>query len=163
MKNCDNMSVGVIIQSPEGAFALLERARFPIGIAPPAGHIDEHGQPEQAAVNEVQEELGLVIALNGLQNTVIQGRRVNNQCRRPGGTHHSWWIYEATKYSGNLVPDAEETRGANWYAPDQLQALADRTKAFQAGQLSQKDWEANPGLEPVWFDFFTELGYVHSL
>ncbi len=160
MRNCDNMSVGVIIRSPEGEFALLKRARFPIGIAPPAGHIDEHGRPEQAAVAEVHEELGLMIALDGLRNTVIQGRRVNNQCRRPGGDHHDWRVYESTEYSGVLTPDADETQGAGWYDPDQLQALADRTKAFQAGQLSQAAWETNPGLEEVWLDFFTELGYV---
>jgi len=161
MKNCDNMSVGVIIQSPEGEFALLKRARFPIGIAPPAGHIDEHGQPEQAAVTEVQEELGLVLAINGLRNTVIQDRRVNNQCRRPSGDHHKWWVYESNDYSGKLAPDVDETQGAGWYNPDQLQALADRTKAFQARQLSQDEWEVSPGLEEVWLDFLTELGYVH--
>jgi 8-oxo-dGTP pyrophosphatase MutT (NUDIX family) len=160
MKNCDNMSVGVIIQSPEGEFALLKRARFPVGIAPPAGHVDEHGQPEQAAINEVHEELGLVIAINGLLSTVIQNRRVDNQCRRPGGDHHNWWVYESGEYSGDLSPDADETQGAGWYSPDDLQVLADRTKAFQAGQVSQQEWETSPGLEEVWLDFFTELGYI---
>lgn len=137
MKNCDNRSVGVIIQSLEGDFALLRRARFPIGIAPPAGHIDEHGQPERAAVNEVQEELGLVMAINGLRNTVIQNRRVNNPCRRPGGDHHYWWVYESNEFSGDLVPDADETQGAGWYSPDQLQALAQQNKSFSS-------WTAKP-------------------
>ena len=160
MKNCDNKSVGVIIQSPEGEFALLKRARFPIGIAPPAGHIDEHGLPEQAAVIEVQEELGLVIAINRLRNTVIQDRRVDNLCRRPGGDHHNWWVYESNEYSGELAPNADETQGADWHNPDQLQALADRTKAFQTGQVGQEEWQTSPGLEEIWLDFFTELGYV---
>lgn len=159
--NCDNMSVGVIIQNPEGEFALLTRARFPIGVAPPAGHVDEHGTPEQAAIEEVGEELGLIIAVSSLRKTVIQNRRVNNHCRRPGGDHHNWWVYEAYEHSGDINPDADETQGADWYNSGQLQALADRTKAFQAGQISQEDWEASPGLEEVWLDFFTELGYIH--
>lgn len=154
------MSVGVIIQNPEGEIALLKRARFPIGIAPAAGHVDEHGGPEQAAIEEVGEELGLTIAVDDLRSTVIQNRRVDNQCRRPGGDHHNWWVYETSEYSGNVTPDADETQGAGWYSPDQLQALADKTKAFRAGQVGQADWEANPGLEEVWLDFFTELGYV---
>jgi hypothetical protein len=59
-----------------------------------------------------------------------------------------------------MEPDPVETQGASWYNPDQLQALADRTKALQAGQIDQDDWATNPGLEEVWLDFFTELGYV---
>ncbi len=160
IKNCDNMSVGVIISNHEGELALLKRARFPVGIAPPAGHVDEHGTPEQAALEEVQEELGLIIAAFGLRKTIIQGRRVNNQCRRLGGDHHTWWIYEANDYTGELRPSPDETKGASWHDQSQLQQLADRTKQFRAGVLGAEEWEANPGLEEVWLDFFVELGYI---
>ena len=159
-KNCDNMSVGVIIQNSEGKIALLKRARFPVGIAPPAGHVDDHGSPKQAALDEVREELGLIIAPDNLRPTGIQERKVNNQCRRPGGDHHVWWVYEANEFSGELVPDPEETKGADWYDATQLQSLADRTKAFRAGSVPADEWGANPGLEEIWLDFLVELGYV---
>ena len=73
-KNCDNKSVGVIIQNPEGEVALLRRAKFPVGMAPVAGHVDEHGSPEQAAIDEAAEEVGLHISLSGLRSTIIQAR-----------------------------------------------------------------------------------------
>ena len=157
---CDNKSVGVVITNTEGELALLRRARFPIGIAPPAGHIDDHGSPEQTAVDEVHEELGLMISFGGLHKTAIQERRVDNQCRRPGGDHHNWTVFETNQFEGGLRPDPDETRGADWYEPELVQALADRTRALQAGQIPQVDWEADPGLEEVWVDFLSELGYV---
>lgn len=160
MKTCDNLSVGVVIRSPEGNHALLKRAKFPIGMAPVAGHIDEHGGPEIAAINEAWEEVGLTIAPDDLVVTAIKDRRVNNTCRRTGGDHHVWTVYEAARFSGDINPDPDETKGAEWYTPEQVQAFADRTKAFLAGEINPNDWEENPGLEDVWLAFYVELGYV---
>jgi 8-oxo-dGTP pyrophosphatase MutT (NUDIX family) len=157
---CDNKSVGVIIENDSGAFALLRRARFPIGIAPPAGHLDSHGSLELAAVNEAREESGLIISVGGLKRTAIYERRVNNQCRRLGGDHHDWTVFETDQFGGELQPSPDEAKSAGWYDPPLLQELADRTRAFQAGQISPEDWVANPGLEEIWADFFHELGYV---
>jgi 8-oxo-dGTP pyrophosphatase MutT (NUDIX family) len=162
-KVCDNKSVGVIIQNPEGELALLKRARFPIGYAPPAGHADladEHATIEQAALDEVHEEVGLTIAVGGLRKSIIDERRVDNQCRREGGSFHEWTVYEADEYTGDIMPDPDETAGAAWYGYGAVQALADRTKAYRAGQVDQDDWATNPGIEPIWLDFLVELGYV---
>jgi 8-oxo-dGTP pyrophosphatase MutT (NUDIX family) len=158
-KICDHTSVGVIVTNHEGAFALLKRARFPVGIAPVAGHIDQHGTPEQAAVAEVQEEIGLIVAIKDLQQTTIQGKRYDNHCRRQGGDHHNWWVYTTDTFEGEIQPDPDETRGASWYSLEQLQSLVERTRAFQAGRISQADWEAYPGLEEIWVSFLLELGY----
>jgi 8-oxo-dGTP pyrophosphatase MutT (NUDIX family) len=157
-KVCDNKSVGVIVRDLAGRFALLKRAKFPVGIAPSAGHIDDHGSPEQAAVDEVREELG--IKLDGLTKTPIYARRVENICRRPGGDHHAWYVYESTVADTALEPDADEARGADWYSAEQLNVLADRTRAFHAGKVSETDWTANPGFEEVWLPFMEELSYV---
>lgn len=157
-KTCDNTSVGVVIRDGQGRFALLKRAKFPIGIAPAAGHIDGHGSPEQAALDEVREELG--IKLEDLQKTKIYARRVENICRRPGGDHHTWYIYEASVADPILKPDKDETKGAAWYTGEQMQALADRTRAYRAGSVPEADWQANPGLEEVWLPFMEELGFV---
>lgn len=159
-KYCDNKSVGVIIKNNIGSFALLKRARFPVGIAPPAGHVDDHGSFEQAAVDEVNEELGLTVAIDDLKKTIIDKRVVNNKCRRIGGDHHEWVVYEAEVFKGDIVPDPDETKGADWYTPAQVQELANRTRAFRAGEIDQSDWEENPGLEEIWLDFFVDLKYV---
>jgi 8-oxo-dGTP pyrophosphatase MutT (NUDIX family) len=160
LKHCDNKSVGVIIKNADGSFAFLERKLFPVGIAPPAGHVDDHGSFEQAAIDEVNEELGLVITRGNLRTTAINKRRINNPCRRIGGDHHVWSIYEVDQYKGELRPSPYETKGAGWYSARQLQELADRTKAFKAGKVTQSEWEADPGFEEVWLDFLTELGYA---
>src|ERR1035437_1284536 len=124
---CDNKSVGVIIEDKAGNLLLLRRGRYPVGIAPVAGHVDGHGSPVQAALDEVQEELGLTIQPEDLQATKIQSRRVENICRRVGGTHHNWWVFKASKFSGQLLPDEEETLGARWYSPEELQYLGAKT------------------------------------
>lgn len=159
-KKCDNTSVGVIISNRIGEILLLERAKFPFGIAAPAGHIDDHGSPQQAAVDEVQEEVGLVINSDDLQDTSINERRVENMCRRIGGDHHIWWVYETNKFAGELIPSADETKGARWYSLAEVQRLADRTRSYLAGEISEDEWQNKPGLEDLWLEFLLELGYV---
>jgi len=158
-KVCDNQSVGVIIEDGD-KIAFLKRANFPIAIAPPAGHVDDHGSPEQAAMDEVNEEVGLTIAPGDLLQTAIYGQRVNNPCGRAGGDHHVWWIFRATTFEGTLTPDPEETQGAGWYTREQIQELAGKTKRFQKGEITDEQWQKDPGLEEVWLDFMTSLGYV---
>ena len=160
MKECDNRSVGVVINDDLDRTALLQRARFPIGIAPPAGHVDEHGSPEEAALAEVHEEVGLTLAIGGLVKTHIQGRRVANRCRRPGGDYHDWWVYTATVPAAGLQPDAVETMGAGWYSAAELQKLADRYEAYRNGSIGEDAWQVEPGLEPVWYEFISELGRI---
>lgn len=159
-KYCDNRSVGVIVTNDNDEFALLKRGRFPIGIAPPAGHVDDHGSPEQAAIDEVDEEIGIRLAVDSLQRTAIHERRVNNICRRLGGNYHVWTVYRAEINGGELMPDPDETQGAAWYTQEQTQALARRTRLYQMGRISESAWAQDPGLEPVWLDYFTELGYI---
>jgi 8-oxo-dGTP pyrophosphatase MutT (NUDIX family) len=158
IKKCDNTSVGVIIRNSEGQFALLRRAHFPVGIAPVAGHIDSHGSPEQAALDEAEEELG--VSPLTIKKTAIYDRRVENKCRRPNGSYHVWYVYDANTAGTLLKPSADETKGAAWYDVGQLEALAARTRSFQAGKISEEDWATNPGLEEVWLAFMEELGYI---
>lgn len=160
-KYCDHTSVGVILRDQEGKFALLKRALFPVGIAPAAGHIDDHGSPEQAAIDEAEEELGVSVK-DKLQRTAIYDRRVDNTCRREGGDYHHWSVFEATIEPTELRPSPDETKGASWYDQNKLQALADRTEDYHAGKIAKDEWEANPGLEEVWVPFLSELGYIKT-
>lgn len=160
IERCDNTSVGVIVTNSLHEVALLRRAKFPIAIAPPAGHEHPHGSPEHAAIAEVYEEIGLTIAISALRRTAIQKRRVDNQCRRPGGDHHLWSVFTANEFSGQIEPSPDETRGARWYPPREVEHLAERTRRLEAGHVSQEAWNREPGLEAVWLGFFAELGYV---
>jgi 8-oxo-dGTP pyrophosphatase MutT (NUDIX family) len=158
--HCDGTSVGVILTDETGKVALLRRRRFPVGIAPPAGHVDDHGTPEQAAIAEVAEEIGIALVIDGLKLTTIANRRITNRCRRIGGEYHDWNVYQASVTHMPLQPDPDETGGAGWYDSAAVQALADRTRAYQAGILSEADWTDYPGLEAIWVDFLGELGYI---
>lgn len=160
-KTCDNLSVGVIIRDEAGNYALLERRKFPVGIAPAAGHVDNHGSHEQAALDEVQEELGIVLAPESLKK-VIDNKHMSNQCSREGGSYHDWTVYEARITYRTLQPDADEAKGARWYTPEEVQALADKTKAYLEGEISEQAWTENPGLEDVWVALLIQLKHISS-
>ncbi|WP_406315327.1 NUDIX hydrolase [Streptosporangium sp. NBC_01639] len=153
---CDHTSVGVLISSTVGLL-VFERATSPVGIAPVAGHIDAHGGPEQAAMNEVTEEVGLTVTRLHLLH---EGWRTN-RCRRPtdGTVGHQWTIFEAQTF-GQLHPSAHEVRAPRWLHPDEVQQYAQRTAAFAAGQVTAAEFEARPGLEPVWVRFLHDLQLV---
>ena len=149
---CDNKSVGVIVKNLKGNMLLIERARFPFALAPPAGHIDDHGSSLDAAVQEVFEEVGISLGKEGLVH-VVKNRCIENRCRR-GGAFHDWDVYEATIASNVFTPSSEETSGARWYTPVQLRRLAGKTRRHaNVGQRSDL-------LEAVWLDFFSELDLV---
>ncbi|GIH73327.1 NUDIX hydrolase [Sphaerimonospora thailandensis] len=151
--SCDHTSVGVLIFSTAGLL-VFERATPPTGIAPVAGHIDQHGSPEQAAIAEVAEEVGLTVTHLHPLLTVWRP----NQCRRPGDGEigHRWWIYQA-QATGPLRPSSREVRAPRWIYPDQLQQYAHRTAAYAAGNISEPEFAAQPGLTPVWVRFLHDL------
>lgn len=158
---CDHTSVGVLIVDPEERVLLIEREKYPFGMAAPAGHMDpeDGGDPERAALREVREETGLIIAAGGLVRTSIEGRRVSNNCRR-NGQYHNWWVYTTTDYEGDLDPKVDEAKNAGWYDRQALQDLAQRTHAYEAGRIAEDDWVKNPGLEDVWLKFVLELKFI---
>jgi 8-oxo-dGTP pyrophosphatase MutT (NUDIX family) len=159
-KRCDNKSVGIIIRNSEGSIVLLKRARFPFGYAPVAGHVDDHGSVEQAAVDETIEEVGLTITTEDLQPTAIAETRFNNRCRRQGGTFHDWWVFIVDHFSGSITPSEEETKGADWYTMDKVRQLVDRTELYRTQKIDEAEWEANPGLEEIWVDMLQQLGLI---
>lgn len=144
---CDNTSVGVIITNEKDELLLLERAKFPFGLAAPAGHIDEHGSSEQAAITEVYEEVGLKISYSALE-LIISNRKIEHKCRRKGGNHHIWDVYTAKVIGTEITPSEDETRGARWYSKIALKEIIENTRA--------NNQEIKPGqklLEGVWLDF----------
>lgn len=151
---CDNKSVGMLIRRGD-EILLIERKKFPFGFAMPAGHVDDKGSFEDAAREEVEEEVGFkATALKQLK----EGKK-NNLCRRPGGSWHYWKVYEV-EVEGNLSPSEEETKQVGWYSKEEIERLAERTEEYLAGNISEVEWEANPGLEIVGYEWFKELGII---
>ncbi|MEV7012007.1 NUDIX domain-containing protein [Streptosporangium sp. NPDC051022] len=162
-KICDGYSVGVLVRDDKDRYLLIQRGTAPAGWAPVAGHVDNHGTSEDTARQEVYEEVGLTV--HGPLEQVTGGWRPN-RCRRvlPADRQagHYWFVYqvEADAVSGTLTPSARETRGAAWLGVGELQHLADRAVAYAHGAVSDAEWAADPGLEPVWAEWLVEAGIV---
>lgn len=151
---CDNMSVGVLVMS--GASLLMfDRGTKPTGVAPPAGHVDDHGTAEDAARAELWEETGLTAREVCL---LWEGWR-GNRCRREGTTGHHWSVFRASAH-GVLDPSVEETRNIRWVPLEDLPVLADRTRQLTDGEITQEQFDAAPGLEPVWVGLLSSVGIL---
>jgi hypothetical protein len=53
-----------------------------------------------------------------------------------------------------------ETRNVRWIPAADLQALADRTSAYAFGFVTDADFAARPGLEPVWGQWLDAAGAI---
>jgi len=154
VKKCDNKSVGILVRKGSDLL-LIERKLPPYGFAPPAGHVDDHGSFEKAARAELKEEVGL--DTENLQ--LIKEGVMDNPCRREGGSWHCWQIFEAN-VSGEIVGSERETKQVGWHNEASLQLLGKRTEDYQAGLITEKEWETAPGIEPVWHDWFISIGIL---
>lgn len=154
VKKCDHTSVGMIVRQGN-KILLIERMKYPFGFAPPAGHVDGDPSFEIAAKRELEEEVGLKVT--NLQ-LIFEGRK-ENACRRPGGTWHEWKIYEV-EVEGDVKRSEDETKQAGWYTRQEIEKLAERTKRYLAGKISDEEWQANPGLETFWFKWREELNVL---
>lgn len=161
MKTCDNTSVGILIQRANGDCLMFDRATFPAGVAPAAGHIDDHGTATDAAFAEVEEELGLTVTC--MTSGLLSAWR-GNRCRRapgPKGVGHQWDLFTA-EVRGELNPSARETRNVRWITKTGLQALTNRTAAYAAGEVGEVEFAASPGIEPVWVQWLVAAGLVSA-
>jgi len=153
-KICDHTSVGMLVWQGD-KLLLIERKRPPFGFAPPAGHVDGDESFEISARRELSEEVGLE-TLN--MELLIEGRK-DNACRREDGTWHYWKIYRIES-AGDIKPSVDETKQARFFDRTELMALIARTESYLRGEIAQADWEAVPGLEPVWLEWLKELKII---
>lgn len=139
----------------EGKLLLIERAKFPFGFAVPAGHIDGDGTFEESAVRELKEEVGL----ETLSLKLILEERKENKCRREGGTWHYWKVYQV-EVSGDLKRSVDETKRAVWCTVGEIKGLANKTEKYLNKEISDEDWNYDPGLEMVMYEFLKELKII---
>ena len=150
-KTCDHISVGMIVEKG-GKILLIERKKFPFGMAPPAGHVDGDESYEIAARRELKEEVGLGVTRLEL---LWEGKK-ENSCRRKDGTWHYWKVYGA-EVEGDIETSDEEVKRFGWYDSEQIEKLLERTNRYRKGEISDEEWEERPGVELVWAELIGEI------
>lgn len=175
-KLCDNTSVGQIIRGGE-KIVVITRKNYPEAYALPAGHVDGDPNFTDAMIREIKEEAGLLVE----ENKSVFRESIDNPCKREGGSHHLWEVFEALRWSGELKAgsDAKEAR---WFSSADLKRIAERTEYFikkygisyeQVGKLTvaifgknpedkatDPEWKEEMGLEPVWYYILKKLGLI---
>lgn len=107
---------GVVIHDPDGNILLSRRARQPYAgeWETPGGFVELGEHPEDAAVREVHEELGLDLTLTGLVGVyVVESAR---------GGFLMVMTYAGT-VTGEVVLDPAEVTEWGWFAPDAIPAV----------------------------------------
>jgi len=132
-----------------GATALHEHEKLDMWL-PPGGHLDRDELPHEAALREVQEELGLTVELvapsGPLQSDTARSIPQPQQflledidvCDGAVGHQHVDFVYYGWAESRNVDPGPGETPADawEWFTPAQLRARSDELPAdvVEAGQ-----------------------------
>lgn len=161
----------MLIRDNEGLLLMIERKKYNPGYALPAGHQDGD-DPLATATKETQEEVGLTI--NKLEEKIT--KLLQNPCKREGGTHHIWKIFEVSEWSGEIKTSPDEVKTYVWADQKTIAKWAELLKQFaDLKQISLEEetlpelvratnedpaWLANLGLEPPMYFLFKKLEII---
>lgn len=169
-KKCDNTSVAVIVRDVVGRILLIERKKNNPGWALPAGHQDGD-EAEKGAKRELKEEVGLVA--DYLRPRLII--TLQNPCGpKRGGTYHSWTIFIAEHWHGEVKKSEEEVINFIWADKVMILEFArqleeflkknnlplDKLPAVVEATNKSEEWKCGPGLEPPTYVLFKELKII---
>lgn len=154
-KSCDHRSVGLIVYR-EDKILLIERMKFPVGIAAPAGHLDHDLDFVTAGLRELWEETGLI----GSNPKLLLDTTLENPCRRwIPNDKISWHHWQILRVDGKGEPNRSlaETKNLFWASPEEVQFLAERTDHYLSRNISAEEWIRHPGFEPVWHELLKRI------
>jgi ADP-ribose pyrophosphatase YjhB (NUDIX family) len=154
LKICDHKSVGMFVWTNQ-KLLLIERVKGTLGFAIPAGHVDGDLTYDDAAKRELKEEVGL----NTINLEKVAEGRKENFCHRTDGSWHFWKLYKVI-VGGELAPSPSETKKAGWYSIEEIKKFAEKTEKYNKKEISEEQWAASPGLEPVMLEWFKELKII---
>lgn len=147
METCDHRSVGVLIVNQSDEVLVIERARPPLFWAPPAGHVDSHGDELRAAIEETSEEVGIELSVDALERVLSGEHMTENQCRRSPDGWHDWTVFTTHVGDAEVVASPDEVKRFAWVARAILHEMAyDETYPMR--------------LEPVWTNMLEKLGWL---
>lgn len=165
MALCDHRVAGALVEGAAGyagepgTYLMFERVKPPYGIAPPCGHVDEHGNFFQAMVDETREEAN--VDIEDWDDLVHEEWR-DNMCRRqPSGPRYGHTVMiKKVCVSGIPRPAPKESKNLRWYSVSELRELTARTVFYANGYISDEDFRLDPGIEPFWVEYLVRAGLV---
>lgn len=163
---CDRTLVGAIARDSESRVLLVNKSVEPFGWSCPSGHCDGKSYAS-ACFKHFEEATGLRVV--GTPRSIGLKRPIrNNICERENSEWHEWMIFEVD-WAGQLKTDSEKTR---WFSVEEIDRLIKRMEWYlqaiyenchsraNVAEIIDQEWRTNPGLEPVWYEFFKELKII---
>lgn len=158
-KKCTDMCVGMIVWKDD-CLLMVERKKQPFGFAIPTGHLElEEGDNfERAVIRELKEETGLIAVklIKILEDVIFKNGFI---CSKGSAKPHIVILYRVFYRSGVLIK-SEENKSVDWYSVSKIHSLALRTDKYLNGHISEREWQNSPGLEPLCYNWFKNLGIL---
>lgn len=155
-KICDHRVVGNIIMGtgrpgcgPKGKTLISKRVKRPTGHSSPAGHWDAWTNSMDVLLGETKEETGLEVVDYKLIYADLWRPSVCKRTSQRAEPGHFWTVYE-TECRGAPIEAPDENSGLRWVDDRELHELAVIALAYAEGRLTHEEWDAQPGIEPLW-------------
>jgi ADP-ribose pyrophosphatase YjhB (NUDIX family) len=117
----EGKSVGAIIRDAEGRYLVQYRLKEPIGLALPAGHINEGESPASSIQREVLEETGLVVKFS----SQVFHMTLPTACYK-GHNRHEWWVYNVEAEGEPRLVEHSKHRFVKFMSPQEMQPYIKR-------------------------------------
>ena len=117
----EGKSVGAIIKDSSGRYLVQYRLKPPIGLALPAGHIDEGESPLVCIRREVFEETGLAVKYS---NQIFH-RTLPTGCYK-GHDSHEWWVYDVEAEGEPRLMEPDKHRFVRFMPIEEMRPYIER-------------------------------------
>jgi hypothetical protein len=153
-------NIGILVfrdpYGPEPKLLLLRETNARPFLAPLSRRLGEQETLERAARAELFLKAGLP------ESTIRYIVRVLIPGFRGGLANLQSWDLYCFNADDNAIDALEKRTAASWYTRGDLEKLAARTVAREAGQISDAEWERNPGFDDQWYNLFQYTGFLED-
>lgn len=109
-------SCGVFIVRTDGKLLLFQRTKFPYLLTIPAGHLEVGEDPQECAIRETEEEVGI----KPKDITEVFNGRIEGESCLGGADIHNWHAYRYVVGNDEKINLDEEGSAWGWYEIDEL-------------------------------------------